>query len=140
MLASAALVGDGIIGGGPYTRILGREFENEGIVCAFVGARRPFWRREDLHSRSFATPPARYALRVEANVSADPQRAFHNRPFDFCANPVPFLAVKSWPRFDSVDLCAFIGGRHPTLLAGERQVDYVLVTVVLTGAADSLLK
>ena len=45
MLSPAALIGDGVIGGGPHTRISDGKFENEGIVCAFVGARRTFWPR-----------------------------------------------------------------------------------------------
>jgi len=77
---------------------------------------------------------------AEAELTTDLLRPFLNRPFDFSANPVPFLAVESQSRFDSDDLCAFKGERNLALLASERQVDYVIVTVVLTGAADLLLK
>ena len=56
MLSPSALIGDGAIGGGPHTGILDRKFENQGIVCAFAGARRTFWRPV-----GFALPIARRA-------------------------------------------------------------------------------
>jgi hypothetical protein len=116
----------------PFALVIRYGVVNEGIVCAFVGAGRFCWRRQDLHFRPLAAPPALYALRVEANISSDYWRAIHDRPFNLRANPIPFLAIERQSGFDSDDLRAFISERNPALLTGKRQVDYVLVTVVLT--------
>jgi hypothetical protein len=136
MLPSSAIIGDG-----PETRILDREFEDEGIIGMFARcARRAIGRWEDLHSRPSTTPPALYAKSAEAELSTHLSWPFEKGPFDFCANSLPFRAVESRAGFDNSDPCAFIDERNPTSLAGEGQVEHIEVTIILTRATDPLLK
>jgi hypothetical protein len=91
-----------------------------------------------LQSRPHTTPRTIYAKSTEAELSADPLGTFKNGPLDFRANPVPLRAIESRARFNSDDLCAFIGERNPTFLAHEGQMEHI--ARMLTKAKNPLLK